>query len=237
MNVTYFEMGFFPFCVPEKDASFVSSVGAQTVYPAGFTLDQVMQIYWRAKDYQLVAAGTGALGGVSQTLAINGVLPPRNVVVGTSSYGALAGFMPTGPGDLVCGRGVRQIVPGSGTITASGYAGTGSGSAVFDLQVNLFYPEIFAPDPVIRYDGLWWPAMSVSCQVTNTVNLTGGGELELEFDCTTLPDPESTTSLGTFSFFGASVPVFCTALAPPSGPDPGETRTFSGALTVANEWA
>ena len=57
MKLTYFETGFFPFCVPEMDDSFAANTGAQTVYPAGFSLDQVMQIYWRARDYQLVAAG------------------------------------------------------------------------------------------------------------------------------------------------------------------------------------
>ena len=49
-------------------------------------------------------------------------------------------------------------------------------------------------------------------------------------------DPASTTEIGSFSFFGVSVPVFCTALAPASGSDPAETRTFSGSLTVASEW-
>jgi hypothetical protein len=236
MKLTYFESGFFPFCVPQMDASFAANTGAQTVYPAGFSLDQVMQIYWRAKDYLLTAAGTGALGGVSQALNINGPLPPRNAAVGTGSFSTLSGLAPTGPADLVCGRGLRQVAPGSGTITASGSAGTGSGPALFNLQVNLFYPEVFAPDPVIRYAGLWWPALSVSCQVTNTVELDGGGSLDLNFDCTTLPDPASTTSLGTFAFFGVDVPVFCRPLAPGSGSDPGETRTFSGALTVADEW-
>jgi hypothetical protein len=236
MNLTYFETGFFPFCVPQKDASFASSVGAQTVYPAGFSLDQAMQIYWRAQTYQLTAAGTGAYGGVSQSLAISGPLPARNASVGTSSYATLTGFSPTGPADLVCGRGVRQVVPGSGTITASGTGGSGSGAALFNLQVNLFYPEFFAPDPMVQYGGLFWPAMSISCSVTNTVTLAGGGSETLSFDCTTLPDGVSTTSLGTFMFFGAAVPVFCQPLAPPSGPDPGETRTFSGALTVSAEW-
>ena len=56
---------------------------------------------------------------------------------------------------------------------AHGHAGglrlsTANPAAVFDLQVNLFYPEIFAPDPVVRYNGQWWPAMSVSCAVANT---------------------------------------------------------------------
>ena len=236
MKLDYFEVGFFPFCVPQMDSSFAPNTGAQTVYPAGFSLDQVLQIYWRAKDYQLVASGTGSFQGVSQTLSIDGPLPPRNAVVGTNLYGLADGFGPTGPADLVCGRGLRQVVPGSGTITASGVGGSGSASALFDLQVNLFFPEIFAPDPVIRFNGLWWPALSISCQVTNTVTLDSGGETGLAFDCTTLPDPESTTALGTFTFFGVDVPVFCTALAPGSGPGTGETRTFSGTLTVADEW-
>ncbi len=145
----------------------------------------------------------------------------------------LDGFAPVGPGDLVTGRGMRQIVPGSGTITASGPGVSGTNpSALFNLQVNLFYPEIFAPDPVVKYGGLWWPAMSVSCSVTNTVALVSGGSLSIGYDCTTF-DPASTTEIGSFSFFGISVPVYCTALAPASGPDPAETRTFSGSLTVA----
>jgi hypothetical protein len=78
--------------------------------------------------------------------------------------------------------------------------------------------------------------MSVSCSVTNTVNLTSGGALSIEYDCSTF-DPASTTEIGSFSFFGISIPVYCTALAPRSGPSPAETRTFSGSLTVANEWA
>ena len=236
MKLNYFEYGFFPFCVPEMDASFASSTGPQTVYPAGFSLDQVLQIYWRAQNYQLVANGTGANGDVSQTLAISGPLPPRNAVVTTNYFGDLTGFAPTGPAELVCGRGLRQVVPGSGTITASGSAGTGSGPGVFDLQVNLFYPEVFAPDPIVHYAGLWWPALSISCDVMNTVALSGGGSASLHYDCTTLPDPDSTYSLGTFSFFGQAVPVFCQPLAPGHYPHPGETRTFSGALTVANEW-
>jgi hypothetical protein len=36
--------------------------------------------------------------------------------------------------------------------------------------------------------------------------------------------------IGAFTFFGASVPVYCAGLAP------GETRTISGAITVADEW-
>ena len=69
-----------------------------------------------------------------------------------------------------------------------------------------------------------------------TVALASGGSLSIGYNCTTF-DPASTTEIGSFSFFGAEVPVYCTRLAPPSGPDPAETRTFSGALTVANEWA
>jgi hypothetical protein len=78
--------------------------------------------------------------------------------------------------------------------------------------------------------------MSISCSVSNTVTLETGGELSISYDCTTLPDPESTTEMGSMSFFGVSIPVFCTALAPASGSDPAETRTFSGTLTVAEEW-
>ena len=235
MNLTYFEVGFFPFVVPEKDSSFAANVGAQTVYPAGFSLDEALQIYWRTQDYQLTASGNGTLGELTQALSVSGHLPPRNAAVTTGSYGALTGFAPTGPGDLVCGRGLRQIVPGSGTVTASGYDTGTNAAALFNLQVNLFYPEIFARDPVVKFDGLWWPAMSVSCSVTNTVELDSGGELEMAFDCSTF-DPESTTEIGSFSFFGVTVPVYCLGLAPPSGPDPGETRTFSGSLTVASEW-
>ena len=237
MNLTYLSSSFFPFAVPEMDSSFAANVGAQTVYPAGFSLDEALQLYWRAKDYLLVASGNGAYGGLTQALSVNGLAPPRNATVGTDSYGPLDGFAPSGPGDLVTGRGLRQVVPGSGTLTASGPDGSGTNSgALFNLQVNLFYPEVFVPDPVVKYNGLWWPAMSISCQVENTVELDSGGELGMSFDCTTLPDPESTTEIGSFSFFGVSMPVFCTALAPPSGPDPGETRTFSGSLTVADEW-
>ncbi len=237
MKLNYFETTFFPFCVPEKDSSFAANVGAQTVYPAGFSLDQVAQLYWRAQDYYLVASGNGMLGGITQALSVDGLVPPRNVIVGTGNYDALDGFTPTGPGDLVCGRGVRQVVPGSGTVVASGPDGNGTNSsALFNLQVNLFYPEIFVPDPVIKYDGLWWPAMSISCAVENSVDVDSGGSLESSFDCTTLPDPDSTVNIGSFSFFGVSVPVFCTMLAPARDSIPAETRTFSGALTVAAEW-
>jgi hypothetical protein len=237
MKLTYLSNSFFPFVVPEKDSSFASSVGAQTVYPAGFSLEQVLQIYWRARNYQLVASGNGVQSGATQALGINGLLPTRNESVGTNSYFETDGLTLVGPGDLVTGIGLHAIVPGTGTITVSGLGGSGTNaSAVLDLDVSLFYPEIFAPDPVIKYAGKWWPAMCVSCSVSNTVELDSGGELEVEFDCTTF-DPASTTEIGSFSFFGVSLPVFCSGLAPASGSDPAETRTFSGALTVANEWA
>jgi hypothetical protein len=71
--------------------------------------------------------------------------------------------------------------------------------------------------------------------VINTVALTSGGSLSIEFDCTTF-DPASTTEIGSFSFFGVPVPVFCAGLAPRVGSTPAETRTFTGSLTVANEW-
>jgi hypothetical protein len=237
MKLTYLSNTFFPFLVPEMDSSFASSVGPQTVYPAGFSLDEALQIYWRAQNYQLVATGNGVLGPLTQALGVNGLLPPRNAGVGTNSYYEVDGFTPVGPGDLVTGYGMRTVVPGTGTITASGSGHTGTNtSALFDLQVNLFYPEFFMPDPVVRYDGQWWPAMSVSCAVTNTVALTSGGSLSIGYNCTSF-DPASTTEIGSFSFFGISVPVYCTALAPGSGSEPAETRTFSGSLTVANEWA
>jgi hypothetical protein len=231
MKLTYLSNTFFPFLVPEKDSSFASSVGPQTVYPAGFSLERALQIYWSAQNYQLTASGNGALDGLTQALAVEQLLPPRNQSVGTDSYYEVDGFTPVGPGDFVTGIGLREIIAGSGTITASGDAGSGTNpDAVFDLQVNLFYPEIFAPDPVVKYDGKWWPAMSVSCSVTNTVDLDSGGELEIAFSCDSF-DPSSTTEIGAFSFFGVSTPVFCAALSP------GETRTFSGSLTVAEEWS
>ena len=231
MKLTFRSQTFFPFLVPEKDSTFASSVGSQTVYPAGFSLERALQIYWSAQNYRLTASGNGGLGGVTQALAADQVLPPRNQSVGTDSYFEVDGFTPVGPGDLVTGMGLREIIPGTGTITASGLAGSGTNpDAVFDLQVNLFYPEIFAPDPVIKYDGKWWPAMSVSCSVTNTVALESGGELEIAYSCDSF-DPASTTEIGAMSFFGVSAPVFCAGLAS------GETRTFSGTLTVANEWA
>jgi hypothetical protein len=223
MKLTYLSKTFFPFLVPEKDSTFASSVGAQTVYPAGFSLERVLQIYWSAQNYRLTASGNGALGGVTQALGVDQLLPPRNESVGTNSYYEVDGFTPVGPGDLVTGMGLREIIPGTGTITAGPPAGTGTNpNGVFD-------PEIFAPDPVIKYDGKWWPAMSVSCSVTNTVALESGGELEIAYSCDSF-DPASTTEIGAMSFFGVSVPVFCAALAS------GETRTFSGTLTVANEW-
>jgi hypothetical protein len=237
MKLSYLSETFFPFLVPKMDSSFASSVGPQTVYPAGFSLDEALQIYWRAQNYLLVAAGNGVLGPVTQALSVDGLLPPRNAGVGTDSYYEIDGFTPVGPGDFVTGMGMRAVVPGAGTITASGTGHTGTNSSgLFNLQVNLFYPEFFMPDPVVEYDGTWWPAMSVSCSVTNTVALTSGGSLSIEYDCTSF-DPASTTEIGSFSFFGVSVPVFCTPLAPASGSDPAETRTFSGSLTVANEWA
>jgi hypothetical protein len=237
MKLTYLSNTFFPFLVPEKDSLFASSVGPQTVYPAGFSLDEALQIYWRTQNYQLVASGEGVLGPLTQALGVDGLLPPRNASVGTDSYYEIDGFTPVGPGDFVTGVGMRTVVPGTGTITASGPGVSGTNpSALFNLQVNLFYPEIFAPDPVIQYDGKWWPAMSVSCSVTNTVALDSGGSLSIGFDCTTF-DPASTTEIGSFLFFGISVPVYCAGLAPASGSDPAETRTFAGSLTVANEWA
>lgn len=237
MKLTYCEFGYFPFLVPEKDASFASSVGPQTVYPAGFSLGQAMQIYWRAQNFTLNANGNGVLGGLTQALAASGNLPPRNALVGTNSFSVFDGFPVGSAAVLAAGMGLRQTVAGSGTITASGTLGSGTNtSAQLNLLVNLFYPEVFAPDPMVKYAGRWWPAMSVSCSVTNTVDLNGGGSESIEFDCTTLPDPASTTNIGSFSFFGVSVPVFCQPLQPGDDSDPAETRRFSGSLTVANEW-
>jgi hypothetical protein len=231
MKLTYLSNSFFPFPVPEKDSSFVSSVGPQTVYPAGFSLERALQIYWRAQTYQLIATANGTLGHVTQALATSGPLPVRNAVVGTDTFFEIDGLALSGPGDLVTGLGLRQIIPGGGTITSTGTGTTGSNpAAVFDFQVNLFYPEIFAADPVIKYAGQWWPAMSVSCSTTNTVTLDGGGELEIAFACDTY-DPSSTTEIGAFTFFGVSVPVRCADLAP------GETRTVSGSIAVVDEWA
>jgi hypothetical protein len=236
MKFTYCEYGYFPFLVPEKDASFAASTGPQTVYPAGFTLDEVLQIYWRAQNYAISATGTGAVGGVAQALAATGNIPPRNASVGTGSFTVLGNIPIGAPAVLSAGVGLRQTVPGSGTITASGGLGSGTNTAaLFNLLVDLFYPEVFAPDPIVKYAGKWWPALSLSCVVTNTVNLDGAQSIE--FDCTTLPDPASTTSLGSFSFFGVSVPVFCEPLAPGDSEDAPETRTFAGSLTVAGEWA
>ncbi len=213
-------------------------VGPQTVYPVGFDLDQVLQIYWRAQNYRLTATGNGVLSPLTQSLSVNDLLPPRNAMVGTNSYSEVDGFTPTGPGDFVVGWGMRAVMPGTGTITASGDGVSGTNpSALFNLQVDLFYPEFFAPDPVVRDGGKWWPALSVSCAVSNTVELDGGGELSIGFDCSTF-DPGDTVEIGTFSFFGAAaVPVYCDGLAPASGDDPAETRTFSGSLTVENEFA
>ena len=226
MKLTYLSQTYFPFLVPDMDGTFVSSVGPQTVYPVGYSLDQALQIYWRAKDYRLIAAGDGAFSGVTQALAINQLLPPRNAEVGTNAFSEVDGLDPTAPGDLVTGVGLTQLIPGSGTITA----GTATNpDAAFNLQVFLFYPEIFAPDPVVKFDGKWWPAMSISCSVSNTVTLDGGGELEIAYSCDSY-DPGSTTEIGAFSFFGVSVPVFCESLGP------GETRSFSGSLAVETEW-
>jgi hypothetical protein len=237
MKLTYLSNSFFPFAVPLMDSSFASSVGPQTVYPAGYSLDEALQIYWRAQNYQLVAAGNGVKGSLTQALSVNGLLPPRNAGVGTNNYYEVDGFMPVGPGDLVVGMGMRAVIPGTGTITSSG-TGASSGTnthALFNLQIDLFYPEFFQPDPVVQYNEQWWPAMSVSCSVTNTVTLSSGGRLSISYNCSSF-DPASTTEIGSFSFFGVSVPVYCTPLAPRSGSTPAETRTFSGSLTVANEW-
>jgi hypothetical protein len=236
MKLTYLSETFFPFLVPKKDSSFASSVGPQTVYPAGFSLDEVLQIYWRAQNYQVVAAGNGVLGSLTQALAVDGLLPPRNASVGTNSFFEVDGFTPMGPGDLVPGYGMRVVVPGTGTVSESGSDPGTNTAALFNLLVNLFYPEVYAPDPVVRYAGKWWPAMSVSCAVSNTVTLASGGSLSMGYDCTTF-DPASTVEIGSFSFFGVAVPVFCSGLAPADGPDPAETRTFSGTITVAGEWA
>jgi hypothetical protein len=238
MKLSYCDYGYFPFLVPEKDSSFASSVGAQTVYPAGFSLDVAMQIYWRAQNYALSATGNGVLGGLTQALAASGNLPARNAIVSTGSFTEIDGLPVPSVAALAGGVGLRQTVPGSGTLTATGALGSGtSTSALLNLLVDLFYTEVYAPDPMIKYAGQWWPAMSISCSVTNTVNLTGGGSESMEFDCTTLPDPSSTTNIGSFSFFGVSVPVFCQPLQPGDGSDPAETRSFTGSLTVAGEWA
>jgi hypothetical protein len=228
MRLTFRSDSWFPFDVPEATAG---SVGPATVYPVGMTLEQALQIYWRAKDYLLVAAGNGTRSGITQALTVNQNLPPRNAAVGTNSYFEVDGFMPVGPGDLVTGYGLREIIPGGGTISASGTGGSGTNSsAVFNLQVNLFYPETLAADPVVRYGGQWWPAMSVSCAVSNTVTLSGGGTLSIAYSCDSY-NPASTTTIGAFSLFGTEVAVHCAALAA------GETRTFSGSLTVEDEFA
>jgi hypothetical protein len=236
MKLSYLSDTFFPFLVPEMDASFASSVGPQTVYPAGFSLDEALQIYWRAQNYALTSTGYGTLSPLTQALSVSGNLPPRNAGVGTNTYYEIDGFTPVGPGDLVAGYGLRAVIPGTGTITASGTGHSGTNpAALFNLQVNLFYPEIFAPDPVIRFGGKWWPAMSISCAVTNAVTLSSGGSLSIGYSCSTY-DPASTTEIGTFSFFGVAVPVFCAGLAAAHGSTPSETRSISGAISVANEW-
>lgn len=225
MKLSYLSETFFPFLVPQKDATFASSVGPQTVYPAGFSLERALQIYWSAQNYRLIASGNGALSGVTQALTIDQLLPPRNAMVGTNSYYELDGLSLTGPGSLVTGVGLTQTIPGSGTITSS--TGTNP-SALFNLQVFLFYPEVFAPDPVVQFDGKWWPAMSISCAVSNTVPVHGGS-LAVVYECDSY-DPGSTIEIGTFSFFGTSIPIYCASLGP------GETRTFSGSIAVEDEW-
>jgi hypothetical protein len=236
MKLTYCDDGYFPFVVPEMDSSFASSVGPQTVYPAGFSLGQAMQIYWQTQNYTLSATGHGVLGGLTQSLAAGGSLA-RNAIVNTNNFSEADGLMTNAPAALAAGAGMRQTVPGSGTITAAGALGTGTNPAAqINLLIDLFYPEVYAPDPMVKYAGLYWPAMSISCSITNTVNLDGGGSESIEFDCTTLPDPSSTTAIGSFTFFGASVPVYCQPLQPGDSSDPAETRTFSGSLAVGIAW-
>jgi hypothetical protein len=227
MKISFLSQTYFPFLVPRKDSTFAANVGPQTVYPVGFSLAQALQIYWRAQNFRLIAAGNGSIRGITQALTINQLLPPRNASVGTDSYAEIDGLDPTGPGELAAGVGITQEIPGSGTITS----GTDTNpAAVFDLLVYLFYPEAFAADPVVRYDGLWWPAMSVSCSVSNTITLSGGGGTrEITFECDSY-DPGSTIEIGTFSFFGTEVPISCGSLGS------GETRTFSGSLAVETEW-
>ena len=132
MKMSYLSETFFPFLVPEMDSSFASSVGPQTVYPAGFSLDEALQIYWRAQNYQLVAAGDGALSPLTQALSVDGLLPPRNASVGTDSFYEVDGFTPVGPGDLVIGYGMRAVVPGDGYADGErhGSHGDESGCAV-----------------------------------------------------------------------------------------------------------
>ena len=115
MKLTYCDFGYFPFLVPEKDASFASSVGPQTVYPAGFSLGQAMQIYWQAQNYTLSATGNGVLGGVTQALAAGGQPAARNAIVG---HGQLqrgrrpgdrrGGGAGGGRGDAADGAGLRD---------------------------------------------------------------------------------------------------------------------------------
>jgi hypothetical protein len=237
MKLTYCDFGYFPFVVPEKDASFSSSVGPQTVYPAGFSLGQAMQIYWQAQNFTLSATGGGVLGGLTQTLTASGSLT-RNAIVNTGGFSEADGLITNAAAALAAGAGMRQTVAGSGTITASGALGSGTNpSAQLNLLVDLFYPEVYAPDPIVKYAGMYWPAMSISCAVTNTVNLDGGGSESIEFDCTTLPDPSSTTAIGSFSFFGSSVPVYCQPLQPGDSADPAETRTFAGSIAEGVMWA
>ncbi len=72
--------------------------------------------------------------------------------------------------------------------------------------------------------------MSVSCAVSNSVRLSGGGEVSIAFSCDSY-NPSSTTPVGTFSLFGNEIAVNCA--------DWRRARrgTFSGALSVADEWA
>ncbi len=225
--MTYLSQSYFPFVVPEKDARFASSVGPQTIYPAGFSLEKALQIYWRAKGYRLIAAGGGRFGTLTQSLAVNEILPSRNAVVGTNTYFEVDGLNPLGPGDLVTGIGLTQLRPGSGTVTTTG--GDSNPEAEFNLLINLFFPALFVPDPVVKYAGKWWPAMSVSSSTDNTVTVHTGGELSMVYSCDSF-DPASTVEIGSFSFFGESVPVFCGPLGS------GETRSFSGSIAVEMEW-
>lgn len=236
MSLTYFEYGHLPFPVPAEDASFASSVGPGTNYPAGFSLDALMQIYWRTHDYQLIAHGTDTDGEVSQDLTINDLLPPRNVLIAPGSYTVLTGFTPASIRSLAAGLGVNQLVPGSGTITFSGVDGSGTNpAALFNLQVNLFTPLTGSIVPVVFYDGLYWPLFALSCSVTNTVTFSGG-TVAAPYACTTVPAAGDVT-IGSFDFFGVSIPVYSPPLDPGGGGDPPETRTFTGSLTSATTWS
>ena len=210
------------------DASFASSVGPQTVYPAGFSLDAGAADLLARAELSAGRDGQRRAGRRDAGAGVDGPLPPRNAS--------------GGHGQLLRGRrlradraraisstgvGVRQMVPGTGTITASGTAAAGrTPAALFNLQVNLFYPEIFAPDPVVKYDGQWWPAMSVSCAVTNTVTLDSAAASWRSRSTARRSIRASTTEIGAFSFFGVSVPVFCAGLAPASGRIPRRRGRF-----------